>query len=133
MKKNILMCFSLFFIAIFLLNSCGIGERMEKILRTDNSNWEAEEIDLSFSFFQEKKEYNASMRYKNRDYFAFAYVDYNYVHLYFWFYDLDNNNEIGAITFESDRVIDNNTFTLTVIKTDFDIPQRITFHRVEQN
>lgn len=133
MKKNILMCFSLFFIAIFLLNSCGIDERMEKILITDNSNWEAEEIDLSFSFFHEKNEYNASMRYKNRDYFAFAYVDYNCVLLYFWFYDLDNNNEIGAITFKSDRVIDNNTFTLTVIKTDFDIPQRITFHRVEQN
>ena len=143
MKKKIRVCLSLFFITIFVLNSCkicdGIGDKMRIILGTDNSNWEADEINLTYSFYYEKNEFNAYMQYKNQEYYAIANADYNSrssYSLYFWFYNdeiYNEDNYIGSITFRADKVIDDNTFTVVVDGSDFEIPQKITFHRIEQS
>ena len=106
-------------------------------MKTENSCWQAEEIDFSFDFYR-KGEINAEFVYDGKKYPATLHMDFNWFHSYVWVYDsvdenVDKSTPRKFFEMEKYKVIDENTFVLKVIESDFDIPKTLTFHRITQN
>ena len=133
MKRVIVLLFVLSFVIIFA-NSCLSNDHFLRITHTENQNWRADEIDLTFSWGQSGW-VNGSFIYDGIEYPVAIYSDiYGFSITAFIYQDASNLEEsFDTIYFRVKKVIDNNTFILKVDDTYrkiLDIPKTVTFRRI---
>ena len=132
MKRVIVLLFVLSFVIIFA-NSC-LKDQFSRIIHTENQNWRADEIDLTFSWGQSEL-VNGSFIYDGIEYPVAIHSQVNGISVTAFIYQDASYLEesFDAIYFIVEKVIDNNTFVLKVDDTYrkiLDIPETVTFRRI---
>ena len=140
MKKSVFLTLIIVLISILLLSSCVmfVNKEFENLMNSDNCNWWAEEIDLTFGYpHPQGTQINGTFNFEGVEYIIITNIELDYNYFYVWVYDGDDygKSEIkskGSIDFEVYKIVDENTFIFETKKSDYDIPKFVTFHRITE-
>ncbi len=135
MKKVVLLLLMLSLLLVSASSCVIYNEKFQEIWYMDNKNWRADEINLRFSWEKGSGWVNGTFNYNGKEYpvAVCGDIDCNSVQVFVYYDELNFKESFDAIYFISDKVLDENTFTLKVEGTYrkvFDLPKKITFHRI---